>query len=166
MNTPADNDGAEERAEPTIGFAFQTPFGLFTDAADIPPEMREFIIANVLTSETLTLPVREALAESLGVSLDDAIQSPPTSLASEAHREQLWDLLDQAFPAEPHLWSAAEALFTLSAVNPESVDASRRDAALETATRHLKRYASIQTPAQDPTEQLVRDFREQLDTEI
>lgn len=163
MTTPDEHDGPDEESQPKIHLAFQTPVGFFSEGADLPPEIREALVSQFLADDSIPVEIREALSESLGVTIEEAKRAPHVSLAIQAHREQLWDLLDSAFPNDPHLWNAGEALFTMSAKNPATVDDDGRLAALESANHHLRRHAARLSPEVSPQDQLIADFREQMD---
>jgi len=164
MTTPAD-DHDDAQDEPQIGFV--TPFGAFSSADDLPPQIRQHLEESLAS---LPEPLRNVFARILGVDTADEPTPDTTGVVGPHgpgctcdHREYLWDILDRAFPTEPHLWQAAAAIFTLSSTNPDTLDDAERRAALDTATLHLQRHAALHTPPLSPTEQLVTKFREQMD---
>lgn len=169
MTTPADNQNEDNTDEPTMAFVVKTPFGTFTAADDLPPELRNGLI-QMLEDDEMPPVLRTMLASALGVTNTPgaAPVMPADGHATgcncaELHRENVWGILDRAFPAEPHLWQAMEALFTLSAVNPTEIDQETRRAQLEAATLHLQRHATLNASPQSPIDQLITKFREQLD---
>lgn len=162
----ADNEPDDTGENPIFGF--QTPFGIVHDPDDLPPEAREALIETYRHGD-LPGPVRAALGKALRIGRHAAstpapVIAPQNSLQDVAeHRQALWGILDSAFPNDPHLWSAGEALFTLSAEQPTTADESQKRAALEDATRHLQHHAARFAAPLSPVDQMVEAFREQLD---
>ncbi len=167
MTTPADDEQPEGAEPADIHLAFDTPFGVFTEIDDLPPVVRDFLKAN-LASLSMPDVLREKLAEVLEIDLaaevgETAVDEEPEAVsATEHHRQRLWRMLDVAFPTEPHLWRAAESLFTLSAVNPDQPDDEAGREAVLTAVRHLEHHAGLALSRLSPTEQLVSEFRDQM----
>lgn len=169
MATSADEPDHASEDEPRIGFAFQTAEGIFTDPADLPPEARAFLLEHL---DTLPIPLRKLLAKTLGAdsaapdSTDTTRKTAaghrPDCTCDQEHREMVWQILDAAFPASPHLWAAGEALFALSDANPTTADEATQRAALQSATRHLTRQAELAAAPPSPAEQIVLDFRKQM----
>jgi hypothetical protein len=87
----------------------------------------------------------------------------PGCNCAEQHRENVWRILDAAFPQEPHLWKATESLFELSALNPHEISDSARRAALNDAALHIKRHTDLAAPPLSPLEQMVEKFRIELE---
>lgn len=173
MTTPADNPDADNAEEPQVhfAFAFQTPFGVFTDPDDLPPDARSLLARN-LAAGALPPELHALLAKALKLDETQTETAPadaPTSgphgpgcTCTHSYRVQIWDILDGAFPNDPHLWQAGEALFMLSAANPRQIGDENRRAALEAAAVHLQRQASLMAPSASPMEQIIAKFREQL----
>lgn len=163
MTTPADGqqpEDDEEREDPTIRFL--TPNGVFDDIADLPPSVRT-MLAQSLDSVDLPDELRAVLEAGLATAAErDSDLLFDASAGRDAHREQVWGILDTAFPNEPHLWQAGEALFTLSASNPDEVDDETRRIALTTMALHLQRHAALTSTANNPVDQLVAKFRQQM----
>jgi hypothetical protein len=168
MTTPADNPDAE-KDETTPLFVFKTPFGFFTAADDLPAQARGFL-TELVDNPGLPPLMREALAAALSspvaaetTEAEQPSHGPhgPGCTCTEDHRDRVWQILDLAFPRDPHLWQAMEALFELSAQNPVDLDEDERRAALETAVLHLERHVSLTTP-ESPTEQLISRFRREM----
>lgn len=169
MTTPADNQNEDNAEEPSVAFVVQTPFGTFSAADDLPPEVRDGLL-QMLEDQEMPPGLRTLLASALGV--DSAQEATPDATVdghapgcncAELHRENVWGILDRAFPTDPHLWQAMEALFALSAVNPTEIDEATRHAQLEAATLHLQRHAALNASPQSPFDHLITKFREQLD---
>lgn len=182
MATPAE-DEPQPNSEGQFHFQFHTPFGTYDDIDDLPQEARAFVIENLaslglpdaaraflenaLNSRARRRPRHAAKAPALDAAepaelLDDHL---PGCTCEQDHRTQLWGILDTAFPRDPHLWRAGEALFALSAANPVQGDLEQQRAAAETAARHLEHHAARLTPAAPPSpaEELIERFRRQLD---
>jgi hypothetical protein len=168
MTTPADHPSDESNDDASPDFAIATPFGIFTDADDLPPQLRDALLRAVETNEIpdeLRAILRTVLNADATTSSDEAAVGPhgPGCTCEKSHREQLWNLLDAAFPDDPHLWQAAESLFTLSAHNPAELDEESRRASIELATLHLQRHADLTAPAETPIDQIVTKFRREMD---
>lgn len=163
MTTPADDQQPEsddEGQNPT--YRFLTPNGVFADIADLPPAMRA-MLAQSLDSIDLPEELRAVLEAGLAsAAAHDTDMLFNASAAREAHREQVWGVLDTAFPTDPHLWQAGEALFTLSASNPDEIDDETRRVVLATMALHLQRHAALTSSAASPVDQLVAKFRQQM----
>jgi hypothetical protein len=86
----------------------------------------------------------------------------PGCNCAELHREHVWDILDTAFPTDPHLWQAMEALFAISAANPQEIDDATRRSALSLATLHIQRSTALTVPPLSPMEQMLAEFRNEL----
>lgn len=98
---------------------------------------------------------------------DDADKAPLDAHATgcdcaERHREHVWRILDAAFPQEPHLWKAMEALFEISSVNPHELNDEARRTALNEAALHIKRHTELTAPPLSPVEQMVEQFRKEM----
>lgn len=177
MTMPDGEQSNHDATEPEIQIAFKTEEGIFADGDDLPPEARSAFM-HALRNTDMPEEVRAAFSKALGVDPDDLAEDTTGEGADgetggphgpdcacdpgEVHREQLWAILDTAFPNDPHLWSAGEALFALSAVNPAEPDDDTRRAALESASKHIEHLAGRLVPAMSPAEQMVADFRKQM----
>lgn len=179
MTTPAD-DGSEAPLPGRFEFQFSTPFGTYNSIDDLPPHARAFVIEN-LDGLGLSDAERDALAAHLQLrgrrqarharAADESTPAVtdnghlPGCTCEQDHRDQVWSMLDTAFPNEPHLWRAGEALFTLSAANPHRVSSSERQTAARQAARHLEHHAARLAPAapsMSPADEIVGRFREEL----
>lgn len=87
-------------------------------------------------------------------------------VCAEFHRQQVWNTLDRAFPSEPHLWLAVEKLFGLSPQNPHAPDENERRAALTTAAQHIQQQLELTPEAHGPMDQMVLQFRRQMDAHL
>ena len=191
MTTPTDNTAPDSPEEDLPTYALQTPFGIVTDGKDLPPALQSAIRAQ-LEAGRFPEPIAGAVRRFLGDDGfdamvrrflgEDAIEVPVEAVAGapaqpaeataadqvpgctcdETHRVQVWDILDEAFPREPHLWQAVAALFTLSATNPAPADGAARRAALATADQHLKRSISRLDSPLSPEDELVERFKGQM----
>ena len=163
MTTPADDSQPENADEgENATYRFLTPSGVFADIADLPPAMRA-MLARSLDSVDLPEELRAVLEAGLAsAAAHDSDSLFDVSAARDAHREQVWNILDTSFPTDPHLWRAGEALFTLSASNPDDVDDETRRIALATMALHLQRHAVLTSSAASPVDQLVAKFRQQM----
>lgn len=163
MTTPADDQLPEndsDRHGPA--YRFLTPSGTFDDISDLPPDLRA-MLAQSLDSADLPDELRTALAAGLGAAAEHGPEGLfDASAALDVHREHVWGILDTAFPQDPHLWQAGEALFTLSASNPAEVDDETRRIALAAMALHLQRHASLTSSTASPVDQLVAKFRQQM----
>lgn len=165
MTTPSDDQLPEDENEsPEVTYRFLTPYGSFDSIADLPPAIRDLLAKN-LDAADLPEELRSVIKAGLdaGVVSDAEAMRFGTAAAREAHREQVWNLLDAAFPRDPHLWQAGEALFTLSVSNPDEIDEETRRIALSAMALHLQRHAALTSPAESPVDQLVAKFRQQMD---
>jgi hypothetical protein len=172
MSAPDDTTQPGETGEPKRDMGFNTPFGVFESVDDLTPEARAFMV-QVLHTAVMPPKLRAALAAALGEAIPDGLDTTEEPIehgahadgctCAEIHRENVWEMLDTAFPTDPHLWRAGEALFTLSAVNPTEASLRTRRAALEDATLHLQHSSMKLGAAKSPFEQLIDDFRDQLD---
>lgn len=165
MRTPADDElpepGSNEDGQ--TAYRFLTRFGSFKRISDLPPTLRA-LLEESLGSEEIPAELRALLEAELAAGEDLREQDSQARRESfESYREQIWDILDSAFPTDPHLWQAAAALFTLSPSNPEELDAEMRAVALTTIGLHLQRHAKLTIPTVSPVDQLVEKFRQQMD---
>ncbi|ROR76034.1 hypothetical protein SAMN06295974_3819 [Plantibacter flavus] len=85
---------------------------------------------------------------------------------ADFHRQRIWLTLDRAFPTDPHIWRALEEIFALSEQNPHPLDAHGRRAALSRAAQHLQQQLELTPVPSGPLDQLVEEFRRQLDDGI
>jgi hypothetical protein len=191
MTTPTDNTAPDSPEEDLPTYAIQTPFGIVTDGKDLPPALQSALRAQLEAGrfpEPIAGAVRRFLGDDGFDALvrrflgEDAIETPLEDIAGapaqpavatatdqvsectcgETHRLQVWDILDEAFPREPHLWQAVAALFSLSAANPTTADGAARRAALETADQHLKRSLSRLDSPLSLEDELVERFKGQM----
>lgn len=150
--TPAEPSGESDAPQ----FAFHTPSGVFASTDDLPPEARRALLSSI---DQLPIPdvVRDALREQLERHADE---TAPDAAARPLTREQIWAVLDAAFPREPHLWQAGEMLLGAS-----SQPADTQAVALELAIEHIQRHQKLagRTATLSPTEQLIQDFRAQIE---
>jgi hypothetical protein len=181
MAETTENAGSENLGEPIVRFAVETPSGTEEiAAADIPEPLREAMVQSLLNGTTpvaLRAPIADALgidlaeiassaaatAESADGSVRDA-HAPGCACATDQYRAGVWGILDSAFPTDPHLWRAMEALFAISEGNPEVVDDEDRRDALELAMLHIQHRSALIAPPLSPVDQLIADFRSQLNS--
>lgn len=166
LNEPTNADTPEDDTltndAPPLQLQIVTPFGTFTDLADVPPSIRQFLTEHLdhidLPAEVRAHLSRTLEQESARLPGDD--ESPTGEI--KKYREQVWDILDAVFPKDPHLWQAAEALFMASSTAPTAELPGFADSALQHAHAHLHRHSPTADSAGGHTEQLVKRFREQL----
>lgn len=158
-----------------------TPMGPLPLSA-LPRELLLSIKGGIDSDELDSLGVPEEARAQFLKELDEAIEGADEESASdvfhqqeeafaaataprEGQRERLWAILDEAFPNDPHLWSAAEALFMASELGPDMDDHGRFHV-LEAAHAHLDRriaLLSAQAEQADPIESLLAQFRDEMD---
>lgn len=185
MAETTENAGSEFPGEPIVRFAVETPSGSEEIAAgDLPDSLREAMVQSLIngtTPEGLRAPIANALgidlaeltlratageqsAESAdGPEADDA-HEPGADYAANQYRAGVWEILDSAFPDDPHLWRAMEALFAISEATPGTVDDEARRDALELATLHIKHRSTLIAPPLSAMDQLIADFQRQLNS--
>lgn len=163
---PEDPDSAPDESVPSI--AIQTPFGVFTSADDIPPELRSALVDS-LDAPGLPAPIRAALVKLLDIDESDIADHAdahtahqPGCSCAETHREEVWRILDAAYPNDPHLWVAMHELFMISASNPVPIGDQARRESLVKATAHLQQRIRALSPVESPLDELVSKFRDQL----
>lgn len=171
---------ASENNEPTVLFGIQTPLGKVEVKPSDLPEVLRHAITESLERQDMPKELREAFTKALNTATPEAQDSdtgeangasePATadstvhecSCAADSHREQVWDIIDTAFPDDPHLWNAMESLFKLSAANPVKLTAEARTTVIDEAILHLGRQVNVATSPLSHEEQLVADFRKEL----
>lgn len=173
----------EAIAETSVAFGFTTPAGMLRvdHPSDLPREVRDLMLQNIRNAEGMPEEIRAVFIDALTGDGDQAApeDSPvvPDAVAGEdapvdgheagcdcstRHRQDLWALLDSAFPDDPHLWQAAEALFSISEKNPQEIDDTIRREALEKASLHIQHRAELAAPVLSPVEQIIAAFRDQM----
>ena len=169
--TAADSVGDEQISVSKI--SIMTPMGPVPVSA-LPRELLDSLLESLPELEEHGVPedvrvqfeneVREAIAHAElnpeGVSsLEDLF---PAEHDGTSPRQRIWDLLDEAFPNDPHLWNAAEALFMASEIGPVA-DEHARFHTLEAAHAHLDRRMEQFAAPSNPIDELLAQFRDQMD---
>lgn len=84
------------------------------------PALLDMMSQVLAQADSMPRKMRETIAAELGLDLETiiaevAVIDPDVAAAQAAHADalvQIWDILDEAFPNEPHLWNAGESLLT------------------------------------------------------
>ena len=169
-----------EDGDAEITFTLMTDRGPMSPAGiKADPELLAMVRQMLAHADDMPHEVRKAIAAELGLDLETVIAEEAVTAAGEsavcsAHSKtadalaRIWDILDEAFPNEPHLWSAGEALLTVSALMPATPSPMTTFSVLKHATTHLSRHAASlnltpSTREETDEEAIVRRFRQQLD---
>jgi hypothetical protein len=178
----SNSGNGDNGGKPNVRFAVPGPFGLeeFT-IEDMPEELKAALLDTFRENglpASMPIEMREALGEAFGADFsdlpdrvepandaDDSADAPhePGCTCGTAVRDEVWSILDTAFPKEPHLWQAGEALLSLSAKVPQGLRDEYRHSALTAAITHLQHELDLISPSLSPVDQMIAEFRQSLD---
>lgn len=145
------DDGRQEPDEGHLSFLIGGADGRIIDPQSLSRSDREEIFESMKASgapEEILAMIRQTLA--LDDDSDDRRNQPQDAPTADGKDDEprsllccqthMWEVLDELFPANPHLWSATEALLTVS----QALDSAEDDPLAQYAADRMKQAALVQ----------------------
>ena len=140
------DDGRQEPDEGRLSFLIGGADGRIIDPQSLDSSQREQIF-EAMKDSGAPEEVLAMMRQALGLD-DEADQSQDAAERTEDDeassmvccQRHMWEVLDELFPSNPHLWSATEALLTVS----RAMDSAEEDPLTQYAADRMKQAALVQ----------------------